>query len=195
MHDGKVIAASIVDPEAFGAIFERHYDAVTSYVGQRVGDVVGEDITARTFTVAFARRDRFAVSANSARPWLYGIATNLIRHHTRDERTHLALRGRVPIPTFEPDPNQDVAHLDAKRLAGTIRDALLALPERDREPLLLHVLGEFTYEEIATALGIPSGTAKSRVNRARRLLRERITAATGIQSWTAYLDEDPDGDG
>ncbi len=195
MNDAEVIAASIDDPEAFGAIFERHYDAVTSYVGRRVGDVVGEDITARTFTVAFTRRDRFDKSVRSARPWLYGIATNLIRHHTRDERTHLTLRGRVPIPTFEPDPNQDVAHLDAKRLAGTIRDALLARSERDRPPQLQHVLGEFTYEEIATALGIPSGTAKSRINRARRLLRERITAVTGIQSWTAYLEEDADGDG
>jgi RNA polymerase sigma-70 factor (ECF subfamily) len=195
VDDAEVIAASLVDGEAFGAIFERHYDAIARYARQRVGDAAGEDIAARTFTIAFERRVRFDTQVRSARPWLYGLATNLIRHHARDERTHLAARGRLPLQLIEPDPNEDVTRLDAHRLAGTIRDALLGLSARDRETLLLQVLGELTYEEVAQALAVPVGTVKSRLHRARTGFRERFTAGTGIEHWMNDTDMDEDSDG
>ena len=157
-----MIAASIADGQAFAPIFERHYEAIARYARQRVGEATGEDIAAKTSPIAFANRERFDTSVRSARPWLYGIAADLIRHHARDERTHLTARGRLPIQLVEPDPNEDVARLDAQRFSGVIRDALLALPDRDRETLSLHVLGDLTYEEIATALDVPVGTVKSR---------------------------------
>ena len=73
-----MIAASLVDGQAFAPIFERHYEAIARYARQRVGEATGEDIAAKTFTIAFANRERFDTSVRSARPWLYGIAANLI---------------------------------------------------------------------------------------------------------------------
>jgi RNA polymerase sigma-70 factor (ECF subfamily) len=194
VDDAEVIAASVADGERFGEIFERHYDVIARYARQRVGDTAGDDVASRTFTIAFSRRDRFDPTARSARPWLYGIATNLIRHHVRDERTHYAARGKLPVPRFEPDPNDDVSRLDAQRLSGALRDALLALSSGDRDVVLLQVLGGLTYGEIAAALEIPAGTVKSRLHRARNQLREHITEVAGIRNWmTETNEEDADG--
>jgi RNA polymerase sigma-70 factor (ECF subfamily) len=194
VDDAEVIEASIADGERFGEIFERHYDAIARYARQRVGSAAGDDIAARTFTIAFSRREQFRPAARSAKPWLYGIATNLIRHHVRDERTHLNARAKLPIPLFEPDPNEDVTRLDAYRLSGALRDALRALSPGDRDAILLQVLGDLTYDEIADALEIPAGTVKSRLHRARLQLREQITGVTGIRNWMTDPNErDADG--
>jgi RNA polymerase sigma-70 factor (ECF subfamily) len=195
VDDAEIIAASIGDPGAFGEIFERHHDAIARYAMRRVGHSAGEDVAARTFVIAFTRRDRFDTSARSARPWLYGIATNLIRHHVRDERSHLIARAKIPAQLVEPDPNEDVSRLDAQRVAGEIRDGLIALNRADREALMLHVLGELSYEEVAAALAIPVGTVKSRLHRARGQLRERFMSVGAIRDLMSgsTLESDLDG--
>jgi RNA polymerase sigma-70 factor (ECF subfamily) len=78
-RDGQVIAASLSEPERFGTIFELHFDAIHRYSARRVGTALADDLTAHTFTVAFERRRSFDAASDTARPWLYGIATNLIR--------------------------------------------------------------------------------------------------------------------
>lgn len=195
MDDAAIIEASIRDGSAFGEIFERHYDAIARYARRRVGEATGEEIAARTFMIAFEKRHRFDPAATSARPWLYGIATNLIRHHVRDERTHLAARRRLLVQPVEPDPNQDVVKLDAQRLRGELQDALLDLSRGDRDAFLLNVLAELTYEEVAASLAIPVGTVRSRIHRARKQLRERISSVAGIEPWTTHVDDDGMGDG
>ena len=189
MDDGAIIRASIRDGAAFGEVFERHHDTVARYARSRVGAAAGEEIAARTFLIAFEKRHRFDVTAPSARPWLLGIATNLIRHHVRDERIHLAALGRLPLILFEPDPNDDPARLDAFRLREVLRDGLLGLSSGDRDAFLLNVLGDLTYEEVAAGLGIPVGTVRSRIHRARKVLREQITRVVEMDMWTADADE------
>jgi RNA polymerase sigma-70 factor (ECF subfamily) len=171
--DAEILRGSVDDPAAFADIFERHIDAVLGYAQRRVGATHGEEIAAQTFLVAFERRTRFDPSYGSARPWLLGIATNLIRHHLRHERVHLAALRRLPA---EPpiDPVDDPDRVDAERLMPAVADALLALSANDRATFLLVALGEVTYAEAARSLGIPVGTVRSRIHRARLLLRERL---------------------
>jgi RNA polymerase sigma factor (sigma-70 family) len=176
MNDGELIQRSLDEPAAFETIFERHFQAVLTFACRRVGASAGEDVASQTFVLAFERRARFDTVFRSARPWLFGIATNLVRHHARDERTHLAALIRIPIGP-PADPVDDPAKLDAERLRPTIAEALLTLSDPDRETFLLVALGELSYEETATAMGIPIGTVRSRVNRARMRLRERLVPA------------------
>jgi RNA polymerase sigma-70 factor (ECF subfamily) len=191
MNDGELIQRSLDEPAMFETIFERHYHAVVTYASRRVGANAGEDVASQTFVLAFDRRARFDAVFRSARPWLFGIATNLVRHHVRDERTHLAALIRIPIDA-PAGPVDDPARLDAERLRPAIAEALLALSDPDRETFLLVALGELSYEETATALGIPIGTVRSRVNRARTQLRERLPR----EAATEGVSNDPgDADG
>ncbi|MGW5158991.1 RNA polymerase sigma factor [Nonomuraea wenchangensis] len=73
------------EPERFGAVFDAHYAEIHRYVSRRLGPYAADDVAAETFALAFRRRRRFDLSHRSARPWLYGIATNLVSRHRRDE--------------------------------------------------------------------------------------------------------------
>jgi len=185
-EDAELLRSSVEAPELFEAIFERHYDAILRYARQRVGHSVGEEIAARTFEIAFERRAVFDPRRPSARPWLYGIATNLIRHHHRDEKTHLAAIARLPIDP-DLDDVDDPTRLDAERLRPALLVSLRELKPADREAFVLFAVSELTYEEIAHALDIPVGTVRSRIYRARHRLRELM----GPQA--ASVDEDPRG--
>ena len=92
MSDAETIGASLTEPERFAGIFQRHWDEIYRYIAQRLGPDIAEDVGAETFAVAFRGRRRYDLTREDARPWLYGIATNLIRHHWRTERRrHLLL--------------------------------------------------------------------------------------------------------
>lgn len=181
--DGEQILASIEDPSRFEAVFDRHYDVVRRYAQRRIGRATGEEIAARTFLLAFERRSGFRPSAavgGSARAWLLGIATNMIRHHLRDERTHLRILSAMPAERSATEPD-DEARLDAIDVRPALAQQLAALPEGERDAFLLMVLGELSYAEIAEALGVPTGTVRSRIHRARRRLRERLRPLGAIR--------------
>jgi RNA polymerase sigma factor (sigma-70 family) len=179
--DAEIFQRSIRDPDAFREIFERHASTVHAYARRRIGMTAGEEILAQTFLTAFEKRARFDLSYESARPWLLGIATNIIRHHLREEREHLTALGKMLREQPE-EPVDDVARLDAQRMKPRLIAALLALSDDDRETFLLLALGQLTYEEVASALRIPIGTVRSRIHRARIHLRERVPG------WTAIVD-------
>jgi len=168
------IAASLARPQRFHAVVDRHFDAIAAFLARRVGPDVAEDLAQETFIAAFRARARFDPRFASARPWLLGIATRAIASHRRDERRQLELYRRAAAagaPVRAPGP--DRPPLDPALFAG-----LRALPRRDRDALLLHVWGELSYEETAAALGVPVGTVRSRINRARRKLTDHLTGAT-----------------
>jgi RNA polymerase sigma factor (sigma-70 family) len=162
MTDAEVIGASLADPEAFAVLFDRHFDAIHGYVQRRVGPTLADEIAAETFTRAFDRRRRYDVSRENARAWLLGIAANLLRRHWRSERRRLE--------AYAKSGDRDDAELPGP-LAAELAAALTALPLREREPLLLLAWADLSYEEIAQALGIPIGTVRSRISRARTKLR------------------------
>ena len=126
-----------------------------------------------TFLVAFERRDRFDHSWDDARPWLLGIATNLLRRHHRTESRMLQTLSRRGAAARSDDHADAVAsRVDAAAGAAAIARALGGLSRDDRECLLLYAWADLTYEGIAQATGVPIGTVRSRLNRARRILRD-----------------------
>jgi len=179
LSDGEVFRRSIDVPAAFEEIFERHGGAVWRYSRRRVGQDAAEDVVADTFLVAFQRRGEFDSNYESARPWLLGIATNVIRRRLRDERAYLE-RKRHALSLIPVEDTADVDRLDAERMRPMLIEALLALSLEDRETFLLVSVGELTYSEAASALGVPVGTVRSRIHRARNQLRERIPGLPAI---------------
>jgi RNA polymerase sigma-70 factor (ECF subfamily) len=169
LPDATLIVASVADPPAFAAVFDRHWTGIHRYCVSRAPSV-GEDLAAETFRVAFDRRAKYDDRYADARPWLYGIATNLLRRHFRDSS-----RTRVPLISrafgFEDDA---LGRVEAQALGPALAAALNEVASADRDTLLLHVWAELTYTEIAQATGIPVGTVRSRIHRARTLLRTHL---------------------
>jgi RNA polymerase sigma factor (sigma-70 family) len=177
--DALIIGASLEEPHRFEEIFDRHYETVRRYAQRSVGADAGEEVAAQTFLEGFAHRDRFDAAYSSARPWLLGIATNLIRHHARSERVHRSALMRMTVEREHEDA-VGVDGLDAARQGPTILAALAAFGEDDREAFLLYALGELTYPEVAESMGIPVGTVRSKIFRVRHALRERLVPEEAI---------------
>jgi RNA polymerase sigma factor (sigma-70 family) len=192
--DAQVIAASRLEPHAFATIFDRHFDAVHRYLARRVGADLADDLAAEAFTEAFDSRARFDAARTDARPWLFGIATNLLRHHHRSEARRLRAYARVDRPPDIHGAEGVIeARLDAERAGPMIATALAQLSTDERDVLLLYAWADLRYEEIAVALQIPIGTVRSRLNRARGRLRELIGRSwqyLGADNLTEALDSD-----
>ncbi|MDX1621062.1 MAG: RNA polymerase sigma factor [Nitriliruptorales bacterium] len=172
--DAAVIARSLGDPHAFAEIFDRHHDAMWKFVWTRVGDEeAANDLAAEVFRIAFEQRHDYDLDYDSAKPWLFGIAANLVRQHHRDrarrDEAGERIRGERGTATA-PDPQGRLDRLDSTPVA----EALKELPERDREPLLLYAWDDLAYEEIADALDVPVGTVRSRIHRARKHVRRHL---------------------
>lgn len=165
--DGDVIQRSLATPSAFSVIFDRHFDAVYSYLARRIGPTQAEDLVASTFTVAFERRRRFRREVETARPWLLGIATNLLRNEFRAERRSLEALGRL---------GREVVTVEVQSPEPADLGSLLAdLDPDQRDVLLLYAWEDLSYEQISAALGIPVGTVRSRLARARAHLRAGLS--------------------
>ncbi|MDX1619553.1 MAG: RNA polymerase sigma factor [Nitriliruptorales bacterium] len=173
--DAAIIAAAHSKPAVFEQLFDRHYDAIHGFLVRRVGPDTGEELAAEVFTTAFAQRDRYDTSRPNARPWLYGIATNLIRRHARSRfRARRAYARAAVRPTTDVDLDAAASRLDAERDASDVAAAVATLKPRDRDVLLLLAWEDLSYEEIAEALDIPIGTVRSRLNRARSVVRTAL---------------------
>lgn len=179
--DSAAIDASLADPRAFGVIFERHYDAIHGYLQRRLSADLADELAAQTFLVAFDKRSRFDLSRSEARPWLFGIATNLAHNHRRREIVELrATAAMAPESGGWIDGVE--ARVDAERMRSVLAEALADLPAEETDVLCLLVWAELSQAEIADALAIPLGTVKSRLSRARGRLRsalEPTPAASG----------------
>lgn len=179
--DAELIARSREAPSAFAAIFDRHYDAIRRFLWSRVGDRA-DDLAAETFRIAFERRFDYDLEYRSARPWLFGIAARLAKQRYRERTRVERLRARLAVHASDRDAVSDPEQrLHALAPSTPVASALMELEERDRDPLLLHVWDELSYEEIARVLDVPIGTVRSRIHRARATLRERLSA--GDATW------------
>jgi RNA polymerase sigma factor (sigma-70 family) len=191
--DAELIARSRSDPAEFAGIFDRHHAELYRYLRRRVGSGLAGDLAAETFVIAFSRRAAYRADTHDARPWLYGIAHNLLRNHMRDERRQLAAYAR-----HGADPVADVdsaaafsradARADSAAVSAALARVLATMPDRDRDVLLLVAWADMSYAEIAQALNIPIGTVRSRLNRARRqlrwLVRSESVSYPESEAWT-----------
>ena len=185
--DAALIERSRHDPEAFAGLYDRHAAPLHRYAARRLGANAADDIVADTFLDAFRKRHRYDLAVSDARPWLYGIAANLIGKHSRAEVRMLRAYARTGA-----DPVLAEAHIDAAdgRIASAavrqeLAAALAGLTAGDRDVLLMIAWADLSYTEVAAALSIPVGTVRSRLHRARA----RIRAALGGYDPTSVREE------
>ncbi len=162
------------NPESFGELFERHARSVYNHCFRRTASWAdAEELTSAVFVEAWRRRHDVRPIGESARPWLLGVANNLLRNHRRSLRRHRAALARLPGPPPEPDPADDVTgRLADERQMRRVLALVALLPDRDQEVLALCAWSELTYQEAATVLDVPVGTVRSRLARARARLAE-----------------------
>ncbi|MBM9503602.1 sigma-70 family RNA polymerase sigma factor [Streptomyces sp. KK5PA1] len=173
--DAELIVRSLAEPEAFAELYDRHAGGLHRYVLRRLGAGLAEDVVGETFLIAFQQRHRYDTSRSEARPWLYGIAANLISRHRRSElRAYRALARTGVDPVAQSWSDTVDTQVAAAASGAALAAALRGLNDRDRHVLLLIAWADFSYEEVAAALAIPLGTVRSRLNRARTKMRAAL---------------------
>ena len=173
--DGLVMERSLHDPQQFAVVFRRHASRIQRYAVRRVGISAADDVVAETFLTAFRQRAEYQQDQPDAGPWLYGIATNLIGRHRRAEiRQYRALARTGVDPVTEPFTERVEARVSAIGASRRLAASLATLPVAYRDALLLVAWGDLTYEQAAAALGVPVGTVRSRLSRARDRLRRAL---------------------
>ncbi|KQY57792.1 hypothetical protein ASD66_07010 [Nocardioides sp. Root151] len=162
---------------ALGILFDRYADRIYNHCFRRTASWdAAQDATSTVFLEAWRGRERVMLHDSSALPWLYGIATNVCRNLNRKQRRHLAAVRRLPVDADSPDHAEAViGRLDDERRMAALLTAHEGLPRRDQEIFSLVVWSELTYEQAAAALGIPVGTVRSRLSRARRRLHAAVS--------------------
>jgi RNA polymerase sigma factor (sigma-70 family) len=184
--DAELIRQACWSPEHFAAVFDRHYWHIYAYAARRLGRDVAEDVASETFLVAFDRRAGYDTARVDARPWLYGIASNVIARHGRAESRRYKMLARAGADRVVDGHDEVVAgRIDALAVRGRLARALARLPQQDRDVLLLVAWAGLSQQEAAVALDIPPGTARSRLHRARQAMRQALSAAMeGDPRWT-----------
>ena len=181
--DVELLRAAVRDDGAFCVLYRRWAPELHAWFYRRTSsaDAAGE-LTAETFAEALRSVGRFrGRHAGSGAAWIMGIAHNLLRGWYRERRVASAARQRMGVPVRAYDVLDEDA-ISSRLEAGPLRDDLLraldALPADQREAVALRVLHERSYDEVAVALGCTAATARQRVFRGLRTMRERLTEGT-----------------
>ncbi len=175
--DSEVIKESMLDPNHFGVLYERHARVLHGYAYRRLGREAAEDVVAETFLKAFRARQTYDLRHSDARPWFFAIAINEIARHHRVEKA----RYRALLRSIHQDQegtesiaNQVADAVSARTLRRPLIEALTKLSRRDRDVLLMIAWAGLTHEEVARALQVPAGTVRSRLHRARQKIRKYL---------------------
>ena len=156
------------DTPDIGRLYEQHGGEVLSYLARRCPEEAAQDLLQETFLQVVRSADRLE-SVTLPRAWLFGIARNILALHFR--------RKAGAEPAVENTP-ETAAEVSEDRRLPALRDAIAQLPPELRETLELRLTDELSYEEIASVLGIPIGTVRSRLHHAVRRLRTVLTTTS-----------------
>jgi RNA polymerase sigma-70 factor (ECF subfamily) len=172
-------------PQAFAHLYDEHAQAVHGHAVRVTGDrSTAEDVVSLTFLEAWRLRGKLLPDAefsddtgDGLRPWLFGIATNVLRNTQRTARRHRAALARLPerhtdretVPDFA---DELAARMDDSERLAAARTALGQLRRHERDVFALCVWAGLSYADAAEALGVPVSTVCSRLSRARQRLRD-----------------------
>jgi DNA-directed RNA polymerase specialized sigma24 family protein len=151
--DAQLLARALREPELFGVVFDRHFATIHRYLERRAGPDAADELSGEVFRIAFERRKRFRPVHESALPWLYGLATNLLLKRWRGVERHARALGRLEVVSR----NGDRPELDRSD------DRVAASAARTR---LLEALAGASARKIATS----SSSSPGRTSRTRRSL-------------------------
>ncbi|HEY2575330.1 MAG TPA: RNA polymerase sigma factor [Streptosporangiaceae bacterium] len=168
------------DTAAFEALFERYAASVYNHAFRLTGSwSTAEEVVSLTFLEAWRLRGAVHADGGSLQPWLLGITVNVARNVRRAARRHQAAMSRLPPPPAVPDFAEELAgRLDDEAMVAATRTAVAGLRPREREVLALCVWSGLDYATAAETLGVPVGTVRSRLSRARRRLQKLAAAST-----------------
>ena len=196
---------------AFGVLFERHAATIYNYCFRRTGDwSLAEDLASTVFLEAWRRRADVRLERDSALPWLLGVATNVLRNRWRSERRHRAALARLSVEREDGFEGELIDRIDDQREMRRVLRTVAALSRDDQDVLALCVWEGLSYESTALALGVPVGTVRSRLSRARAAAgtlggrrtrtnddgtfpRQELRACAAISSFPLAVTFRPDG--
>lgn len=179
------------DEDAFTLLVRRHEKPLINFIAQFIGDRdSAEDLAQDTFIRIFQAAPRYKPGRAQFNTWMYHIASNLCKNELRnrarrdrhwvdntvkdeEEDAGAGIESRIANAPADGSYQPDVV-LERKELRDALRKAIAALPEQYREPLVLRDIQGLSYEEISKVLGIRAGTTKSRINRARLILKDKL---------------------
>lgn len=166
-------ARPLEDPDTFGALFEEHAPDIYAFCFRRTADGrASEDLAQAVFLEAWRKRNDVDLAPEGVRPWLFGVALNLLRNHRRSLRRHRAALARLPRPRPDSDLGDDlVQRLEDEERARAALDCLRELNRGEQDVVALCAWAELTYEQAAKVLGVPVGTVRSRLARAREKVK------------------------
>ncbi len=185
MDDHQLLAATLTgDEAAFRELVRRYQNQITNYVYRMLNDYDrAVDLAQETFVRVYTSAERYQATYSFS-TYIYRIAHNLAISELRQRKR----RRLIPFPTFFSDKDSEEIEVeiedkrqvladdsmiaDERRLA--VQKAIASLPEKYRAALVLCDIEEKSYEEISEVLDLPVGTVKSRINRARNLLKEKL---------------------
>ena len=166
-------ASASGDQLAFSELYARHAGTIYNYLFRRLADwSEAEDLTAVVFLEAFRRRREVVIVEGKVLPWLYGIATNVLRNRRRALWRHRDLVAQLagqPRTDAAPDA---AARAEAAEQMRSVLQRVARLPRRQQDVVALCVWSGLSYDEAAAALSVPVGTVRSRLARARAALAE-----------------------
>jgi RNA polymerase sigma factor (sigma-70 family) len=158
----------------FVGLYDTHARDLHRYLARRLSPELADDLVAETFLIAWERRSTYRPALGEVRGWLFGIATNLCRTHARKELHQLQILARSDA-MGTPDPAGAVAaRVDADRQVQRLAAAIASLREVERDVLLLVAWAGLAPREVAAALKINVATVRTRLHRARRMLRAHM---------------------
>lgn len=181
--------AAAGDLEAFGMLYRRHHQRVFRFARAMTGsNDAAEDITQEVFVVLLTDAGRFDSERAAFTTYVYGIVRNMSRHRARRERPSLPvedlMRDGRDADAHDVDPSRLV---EGAQLAGAVRRALLSLPSRYRELIVLCDLHDLSYEEAAVVVRASVGAVRSRLHKGRQLLRLRLASVREAHQSTGEL--------
>lgn len=178
-QDQRIISASLGDPARFGDLVPRHGPALHAYLARRVQRDVADDLLADTWFAALKSRRQYDSRRGGVRGWLFGIARHVLFAQLRqDSRTagSVSLLLEQAGARHTEDGWSDIdSRLDAQSARVHLLAGLAALSPDDREILLLVSWEQMSPTEAAEVQGVPAGTARSRLHRARRTMRTHLS--------------------
>ena len=171
------------DPSAFGDLFVRHANRIHNYCFRRTGSwSLAEDATSQTFMEAWRKRSSIEVT-DSLLPWLFVAANNVCRNSERASRRAANLVAKTPLAEDVGDHADEVAaRIDSERQMQRVLSALRTLKRADQDVVAMCDWEGLSYDEAAAALGVPIGTVRSRLSRARARLKVLLTDEVGLRA-------------
>lgn len=168
------------DHSAFGDLFVRHANRIHNYCFRRTGSwTLAEDATSQAFMEAWRKRSSIVVT-DSLLPWLFVAANNVCRNTERARRRAANVHAKTPQSEHVGDHADEVAaRIDSERQMQRVLSALRTLKRSDQDVVAMCDWEGLSYDEAAAALGVPIGTVRSRLSRARARLKVLLTDEVG----------------